>query len=260
MKTVELKTIPHGVKIGDQCGDIEPNIVEDSLFHFDGELVGFYLKNIADHSEKAAKLADVANSELLSDRVPKNSTKRSESAGGIVQHSTIIGGIPPKAHMRRPYPSMSSVHDSDTAKTFVKSMLLLCRESEEIIARLAPDIFHRQTKIIAESVDPKWRLGRMFTSSISNFNIAAAYHRDGGNIVGCVNVIIAKKNMARGGNTTVPDYGATVDSSDNSMLVYPAWRNVHGVTPIRILAEGGYRNSLVFYPLKAFASKKEPRG
>ena len=44
----------------------------------------------------------------------------------------------------------------------------------------------------------------------------------------------------------------TMDSSDNSMLVYPAWRNVHGVTPIVATKEGGYRNSLVFYPLKAF--------
>jgi hypothetical protein len=43
-----------------------------------------------------------------------------------------------------------------------------------------------------------------------------------------------------------------MDSSDNSMLVYPAWRNVHGVTPIVPTHEGGYRNSLVFYPLKAF--------
>lgn len=39
---------------------------------------------------------------------------------------------------------------------------------------------------------------------------------------------------------------------DYSILVYPAWRNVHGVTPIIPTHEGGYRNSLVFYPLKAF--------
>jgi hypothetical protein len=92
----------------------------------------------------------------------------------------------------------------------------------------------------------------MFTSSISNYNIPAPFHRDNANIQGCVNVIIAKKNNATGGNTTVPDYGATMDSCDNSMLVYPAWRNVHGVTPIVLTAEGGYRNSLVFYPLKSF--------
>jgi hypothetical protein len=36
------------------------------------------------------------------------------------------------------------------------------------------------------------------------------------------------------------------------MLVYPAWRNVHGVTPIVQTATGGYRNSFIFYPLKAF--------
>ena len=92
----------------------------------------------------------------------------------------------------------------------------------------------------------------MFTSSISNYNISAPFHRDAGNLVGCVNVIIAKKENATGGNTTVPDYGATVDSCDNSMLVYPAWRNVHGVTPIVANEKDGYRNSLVFYPLKAF--------
>jgi len=36
------------------------------------------------------------------------------------------------------------------------------------------------------------------------------------------------------------------------MLVYPDWKNVHGVTPIEPTFEGGYRNSLIFYPLKAF--------
>jgi len=50
----------------------------------------------------------------------------------------------------------------------------------------------------------------------------------------------------------VPDYGATFEQADNSMLVYPAWRNVHGVTPIIPTSDDGYRNSLIFYPLKAF--------
>jgi hypothetical protein len=31
-----------------------------------------------------------------------------------------------------------------------------------------------------------------------------------------------------------------------------AWKNVHGVTPIVPTSKDGYRNSLVFYPLKAF--------
>ncbi len=98
----------------------------------------------------------------------------------------------------------------------------------------------------------KWRFANLFTSSISNFNISAQFHRDGGNIVGAVNVIICKKHNSKGGDLHIPDYGATVGQQDNSILVYPAWRNVHGVTPIIPTHEGGYRNSLVFYPLKAF--------
>lgn len=31
MKHVELIKIPHNVKIGDVCGDIEPNVTEDTL-------------------------------------------------------------------------------------------------------------------------------------------------------------------------------------------------------------------------------------
>jgi hypothetical protein len=253
MKTIDLQKIEHTVKIGDVCGDIEPNITEDSLFVDKGEVIGFYLKQIP---QSLAKFVEVANAELLSPKVPKSVMGRTAGSRGeaeqVLQFSTILGGVPPRPHMKRPYPSISSVHQVKSAQTFIKAMLLVARESEKIIQQLTPDIYARQKQIISEKVPPKFRFGELFTSSISNFNIAASYHRDAANLEGCVNVIIAKKHNARGGNTTVPDYGATVDSRDNSMLVYPAWRNVHGVTPIRPTAEGGYRNSLVFYPLKAF--------
>ena len=253
MKRVELVQIPHNVKIGDTCGDIEPNVTEDCVFYADGEPVGFYIKQI---TGKLAQFIDVANAELLSDRVPKSVMRRSSgltnSENEVEQYSTIIGSCPPKPHMRRPYPTMSSVHSVKTASTFIKAMMLACRESEQLIKEITPSIYERQKSIIETKVPPQWRFGELFTSSISNFNISAPFHRDAGNLEGCVNVIIAKKQNARGGNTTVPDYGATVDSRDNSMLVYPAWRNVHGVTPILPTQKGGYRNSLVFYPLKAF--------
>lgn len=253
MKRVDLVQIPHSVKIGDTCGEIEPNITEDCVFYADGEPVGFYVKEI---TGKLRQLIDVANAEFLSDRVPKSVMNRTSGEQGITekvqQFSTIIGSCPPRHHMRRPYPSMSSVHGVKSASTFIKAMMLACRESEQLIKEITPSIYEKQKAIIDAKVPPQWRFGDLFTSSISNFNISAPFHRDAGNLEGCVNVIIAKKHNARGGNTTVPDYGATMDSRDNSMLVYPAWRNVHGVTPIVPTQKGGYRNSLVFYPLKAF--------
>jgi hypothetical protein len=260
MKEIILKTIPHTVQIGDHCGHIAPNLSEDAMFidpDLGGEPIGFYLKKLP---AKLCNLAAIANAELLSDRVPKsvmNRKKPIEVDGqkaylNVSQYSTIIGAVPPKPHMRRDYPCISSVHQHKSAQNFIRAMLLLARESEELIRELLPKTFAFQEAAIRNNCPPEFRFGRLFTSSISNFNISAAFHRDAANLEGCVNVIIAKKHNATGGNTTVPDYGLTVDSCDDSMLVYPAWRNVHGVTPIVPTKPGGYRNSLVFYPLKSF--------
>ncbi len=259
MKIIELLKIEHKTKIGDVCGNIEPNVTEDSRFFENGECVGFYIRSIFKYREKLSKLIDIANAELLSDRVPKSTMKRSSGfIGGsekeVLQYSAILGAVPPKPHMRRPYPIISSVHNCKTATNFIKAMLLATRESEDIIKNLTPFIFDRQTKIINEFVPPKFRFGTLFTSSISNFNISAPFHIDNANLKDCVNVIITKRHNAAGGNLSVPDYGITFDSVDDSMVVYPAWKNVHGVTPIVPLSTGGYRNSLIFYPLKSFSA------
>jgi hypothetical protein len=258
MKNLELMEIEHSVKVGDTCGHIDPNVLEDSLFLIDGKPIGFYIKDIAKYSKKAAQLADIADKELRSKNVPKSLMKRSsgfmedDKAKQVLQYSTILGSIPPKPHMRRPYPTRSSVHGVKSANTFVKAMLMLAKESEQIVKQITPQLYEQQKELIAKNIAKEWRFGDLFTSSISNFNIAADFHRDNGNLKGCSNVIITKRSNSTGGCTTVPDYGATVDSRDNSMLYYPAWRNVHGVTPIVPTHSGGYRNTLVFYPLANF--------
>ena len=260
MKRVDLIKIEHDRKIGEVCEYIEPNVTEDCIFYSEGEPIGFYISKM---SEKMCKLADLANSELRSSNVPKSNMNRSDAVKkfmeggmsemkkGVSQYSTIIGSTPPRPHMRRPYPSISSVHSVKTAQTFIKAMLLLAKESEQLIKEILPEQYEKQVKVFAD-VPEKWRFANLFTSSISNYNIPAPFHRDTGNIVGAVNVIICKKHNSKGGDLHIPDYNATIGQRDNSILVYPAWRNVHGVTPIIPTHEGGYRNSLVFYPLKAF--------
>jgi hypothetical protein len=260
MKRIDLVPITHSKKIGDNCEYYEPNITEDCIFYADGEPIGFYLTKMPD---KMCKLADLANAELRSKNVPKSSMDRKPTDGFdeqkgiwkyknvVKQWSCVIGSCPPKPHMKRPYASLSSVHSVKSAQTFIKAMLLLAKESEDLIKKILPEQYEKQVKLF-ESVNKKWRFANLFTSSISNYNISAPFHRDTGNIVGAVNVIICKKNNSKGGDLHIPDYGATIGQVDNSILVYPAWKNVHGVTPIIPTHEGGYRNSLVFYPLKAF--------
>jgi hypothetical protein len=262
MKRIDLIKVEHNVKIGEKCDYKEPNVTEDSIFYVDGEAIGFYMTKMP---EKMCKLADLANSEFRTKNVPKSQMNRSDTIKafkdglswaeaakfGVSQYSTILGSTPPRPHMLRPYASRSSVHGVKTAQTFIKAMLLLAKESEQLIKEILPKQYEQQIELFKDVPD-KWKFGNLFTSSISNFNISAPFHRDTGNIVGAVNVIICKKFNSKGGDLHVPDYNATIGQQDNSILVYPAWRNVHGVTPIIPTHDGGYRNSLIFYPLKAF--------
>lgn len=261
MKRIDLVQVEHQTRIGDECKFIPPNITEDSIFYADGEAIGFYMTKMP---EKMCKLADLANAEFNSKNVPKaemsrgpqgsKKDKAERAKAGIklvTQMSAILGSVPPKPHMRRPYPTRSSVHSVKSAQTFIKSMLLLAKESEQLIKNILPKQYQNQLDLF-EDVPKEWRFANLFTSSISNYNISAPFHRDTGNIKGAVNVIICKKHNSKGGDLHIPDYNATIGQQDNSILVYPAWRNVHGVTPIIPTYEGGYRNSLIFYPLKAF--------
>jgi hypothetical protein len=259
MKRIDLIKVEHNIKVGKKCPYIEPNVTEDTIFYVDGEPIGFYLTKMPD---KMCKLANLANAELLSKNVPKAEMQRPKMLGfdkngkGIVdrsikQFSSILGGVPPKPHMRRNYATTSSVHSVKSAQTFIKAMLLLAKESENLIKEILPKQYEQQIELFKQ-VNDKWKFGNLFTSSISNYNISAPFHRDAGNIVGAVNVIICKKHNSKGGDLHIPDYNATIGQQDNSILVYPAWKNLHGVTPIIPIFENGYRNSLIFYPLKAF--------
>lgn len=254
MKTVELNRVNHGVKIGDIPKELPPTLFEDSLFVENGEEVGFYIAKIP---EKLQKLVDIADYELNSKRVPKSEMKRSsglrDEAMDVRQYSCIIGSIPPKPHMRRSYATKSSVHAVDSARTFVKAMTIAGIESLKIVEAVSPKLHKVHKDAVESRVPEKWRFAELFTSSISNYNISAPVHQDHLNVKGALNVIITKRRNSTGGNLYIPDYETTLNSADNSMLVYPAWRNMHGVTPIVPTHNGGYRNSLVWYALDSFS-------
>lgn len=259
---VELKPVPRSLKIGDTVGDIEPNITGDCiLVDTDGTPVGLFIKTLPDDLQN---LVNIADKEILTDRVPKTLMERSDTmrmvamgrprSEGTQQYSAILGSIPPKPHMRRPYGSRSSVHAFKSARIFVKAMNAAGKKAFELVEKYIPTVadFHKaKTK---ERVPSKWTFADNFTSTISNCNISAPIHQDHANVKGAVNIIITKRRNSKGGNLHVPDYGATFDQTDNSMLVYPAWRNMHGVTRIIPTHQGGYRNSHVWYALDSFAT------
>lgn len=267
MKTLKLSPVAHQYAIGQKPADLAPNVTEDCLLESEeGELLGLFMRQAP---PSLSRYMDAANAEFRTSRVPKLLMNRSSaiqkayrehgtyrSSDAVQQYSTILGAVLPRPHMRRNYPSTSSVHQKPSARPFIKAMLLAARECQELMKATIPDIYHRQAKLMAQT-PPKWKFGELWTSSISNYNIAAAYHRDSKNIRGCVNVIMTKRNGAAGGNLHVPGYDAIFDQCDGSVLIYPAWRDVHGVTPIHATHPKGYRNSLILYPLSGFERFKD---
>lgn len=253
MRRLNLETVEHSMKHGDTVPAMPPNLREDTMFLLDGEVVGFYMRQVPD---RLAKLASVADFELRSKRVPKSEMKRSASittnAKEVVQYSTILGSIPPKPHMKRPYATRSSVHRIESARAFTKAMVMAGQESLKLIRRVAPEVYKRHESAVKERVPERWRFADLFTSTISNYNISADIHQDRLNVKGAVNVIITKRRNSTGGDLYIPDFDATLDCCDGSIIVYPAWRSAHGVTPIVPTHDGGYRNSLVWYALDSF--------
>tara|TARA_R100000152_G_scaffold18399_1_gene10196 strand:+ start:9013 stop:9834 length:822 start_codon:yes stop_codon:yes gene_type:complete len=271
MKSVELISKEHNHKIGQRCKDIEPNVTQDSLFVENGEIIGFYKTNI---TGKIKKLLDIIDIEFRSKNVPKSLLERSDvfdavynkgktrkqaKATQTIQMSTILGSMLPKPHMRRPYPCVSSVHYKNEAKNFIKAMIMASIESESLIKKYANNILQRQKELVSKKVPKKWQFGNIFTGSISNYNISAPYHKDNNNLVGGVNVIYTTRSDAEGGFLNVPEYDITIEMAHNSVCVYPAWKNMHGVTPIKTYGSRSYRNTHIFYVLKGFEKYGETK-
>ena len=256
LNSLTLAPIKRTLSIGDEVGNIEPNVSDDCiLVDPDGSHVGLFIKKLPADLQN---LVNIADTEILTKRVPKSEMRRSSGLhneeGEVKQYSTILGSCPPKPHMRRPYATRSSVHAVKSAETFAKAMNAAGQKAFELVEKYIPSVadFHKER--IEERVPKKWRFAKYFTSTISNCNISAPVHQDHANVKGGVNIIITKRRNSKGGNLHVPDYGATFEQTDNSMLVYPAWRNMHGVTPIIPTYQKGYRNSHVWYVLDSFAN------
>lgn len=251
-----LTPVPRLLGIGNQPTGLEPNITEDCiLVDPDGSEVGLYLRNLPADLQN---LVNIADAEIQTNRVPKSDMRRSSglrnAEAEVKQYSTILGSCPPKPHMRRPYASRSSVHGVKSAQTFAKAMNASGIKAFELVEQYIPSVAKTHLEQVAAKVPEEWRFAKHFSSTISNCNISAPIHQDHANVKGAVNIIITKRRNSTGGNLHVPDYGATFDQADNSMLVYPAWRNMHGVTPIIPTHPNGYRNSHVWYALKSFAN------
>ena len=261
LPAIQLKRHDSPLKIGDTCPAIEPNVHESCiLLNEQNQPIGMFLKELP---PDLRNLIEIADQELRSDRVKKSLMERitqytlpngKRGAIRLKQFSAQLGSMAPKPHLRLPYPRTSPLHIDPKANVFTKAMLKTGKLAMGLVQQYIPDVYRQHNNVIDARVPDKWRFTKFFSSTISNCNIAAPIHQDNANAKGAINLIITKRQNSKGGNLYVPDYDACFNQTNNSLLVYPAWRNRHGVTPIVPTHQGGYRNSHVWYALDSFAS------
>lgn len=269
---MQMRKINHARKTGSTCEFIKPNVFDSCVLKEGDEVVGLYINDVSKHDKKLVQLMQVANAEFCSSRVPKTLMERADVLQGIkdgltraeaqkrgtAQYSTILGSVPPNPIMRRNYRNRSSVHAKQKAKSFIKAMLMATSRLEILMSEHLPQLHQQHLQAVSE-IEKQWRFGSLFTSSISNFNIAAPFHKDNANVKQTLNAIYTVRKNSEGGCLYVPDYDACFEMPSHSLLFYPAWRNTHAVTPIIPTHDNGYRNSLVWYALQAFVGGENER-
>jgi len=267
MRVLELQGRDHGYKKGESLPDLKPNVDFDCVLSVKGHPVGAYWQQ-APASLQA--LAEIADSEMRRDKVPRDTMERIVFIGPtdpetgwrkkirLYQYSARLGWSAPRHHMRHPNARLSPAHKPGVAPDFIKAMSLLGKGAMEHVRDEVPALFETHQIAREAHCHKQYTFGSYFTSTISNSNISAALHRDRMNAPGALNVIYVKRWQSAGGCLAVPAYDAVFDQPDHSMLVYPASRDDHAVTPIHPLRTGGYRNAHVFYSLRTTAWPKQP--
>lgn len=102
----------------------------------------------------------------------------------------------------------------------------------------------------AQRVMPEWRLGAAepWTSGVVNRTSELPYHRDGFNLPVWSAMPVVRRHVS-GGHLHIPEYGTTLPCRDGWAIFFPGYELVHGVTPMWVTREGGYRISIVYYAL-----------
>ena len=89
-----------------------------------------------------------------------------------------------------------------------------------------------------------------FNMSITCYNSPASYHYD--KHTNILNATMVRRMGVWGGCIHIPELKYCFEMANNSLLVFPAWKYLHGVTPIY---GEGYRNSFILYSMSQTSSR-----
>lgn len=103
---------------------------------------------------------------------------------------------------------------------------------------------------VLDQVNADWLLDEdgLWTSGVINRTATLPYHRDGANFH-TWSAMPSVRMGVDGGRLHIPEYGVTCRVDDGDVTWFAGRDLVHGVTPMRLRRQDGYRYTIVYYAL-----------
>lgn len=163
-------------------------------------------------------------------------------AGFTAPHRT-FGWAPPQV-LRQRYATTAAMHDE---AALANALSALGAAVWPWVAQHLPVAAGAHQRAVQAAVADRWRLSAgWFTSGIVNRSVALPYHRDAGNLRGCLSAMVAWRHQVGGGALHLPEYDTWLAVPDRALVVFNGATVLHGVTPLSV-RPGGWRYTAVWY-------------
>ena len=183
---------------------------------------------------------------------PMTTTART---GGIRNASRVFGYV-----SRNPIFKRHACASCSGATEAPEAHAAICAAADLLwttLADLLPEDAQRTQNVV--SVLPDWRLGETpWSSGVVNRTPPLPYHRDNNNYPRAFGAMVVFRRHARGGLLHLPEWGVSLACRDATVAYFAGHGLVHGVSPIRLVRNDGYRFSAVYYPVRNMGRCLEP--
>ena len=229
------------ILVGTEVTAIKPNVNKSEII-FDAETG----EPIVAHLKLPTKTTELLRWAVTTIDVPFGGVARKGT--GLTTQSRTFGMAPRKPIQLRDACKPTSLASESPMQNAALAQVSM--EMGEMLNEFAPHIYAENYETM-QQVDKDWKLTEksIWTSGVVNWTAQLPYHRDGFNFDTWAAMPVVREGVD-GGHLHIPEYGITLACRDGYAAFFCGLRLVHGVTPMTVTKENGYRCSIVYYALR----------
>lgn len=229
------------VLVGVDVGHVKPNVIgSEIIYDVDTN------EPIAAHIKLPTATTELIRWAVTTIDVPWGGVARKGT--GLTTRSRTFGMAPRKPIQLRDACKPTSLASDSPMQNAALAQVSM--EMGEMLHEFAPHIYTENYETM-QQVSKDWKLTEesIWTSGVINMTAQLPYHRDGFNFDTWAAMPVVRDGVD-GGHLHIPEYGITLSCRDGYASFFSGLGLVHGVTPMEIIKEDGYRCSVVYYALR----------